>query len=292
MRAFSPSSIIIRSLVFVCITVITPLFCHLLLHARNNFQHLPSLFRQQDSVEVESRQLLEDTEPSLLMFAEEGIASWYGPRFHGKKTASGERYNMHDFTAAHPNLPFGTLVRVTNLVTQQSTLVRINDRGPYKHGRIIDLSYSAAKIISVARAGIADVKVEIVQSPVPLDSSALLASDGNERVPLWESEGKRLAFSADIQPLLIQNNRIAILHKTSNLREALKRCEDLRRNNKQIYLTAAIHRDATTIAHNLSGKTIRNRRERILSGIFTFQYQIAALEPQQPAVVMEEKSTN
>src|SRR3954463_8034040 len=90
--------------------------------------------------------LLGCTLGSTLAAAEEpkplgkGVASWYGPGFHGKKTANGERFNTHDLTAAHKTLPFGTKVRVTNEQTGKSVVVRINDRGPYAHGRVIDLS--------------------------------------------------------------------------------------------------------------------------------------------------------
>ena len=79
-----------------------------------------------------------------------GAASWYGPGFHGKKTANGERFNTHDLTAAHKTLPFGTKVRVTNEQTGQSVVVRINDRGPYAHGRVIDLSKAAAAAVGIA----------------------------------------------------------------------------------------------------------------------------------------------
>ena len=80
---------------------------------------------------------------------EEGMASWYGKKFHGKKTASGERFNMYELTAAHRTLPFGTKVKVTNLENNKSVVVRINDRGPHVKGRIIDLSYAAAKKIDM-----------------------------------------------------------------------------------------------------------------------------------------------
>ena len=79
-----------------------------------------------------------------------GVASWYGPGFHGKKTANGERFNTHDLTAAHKTLPFGTQVRVTNEQTGKSVVVRINDRGPYVHGRVIDLSKAAAQAVGIA----------------------------------------------------------------------------------------------------------------------------------------------
>ena len=78
-----------------------------------------------------------------------GQASWYGPGFQGRRTASGERFNTQDLTAAHRTLPFGTKVRVTNTRTGQSVVVRINDRGPYAHGRVIDLSRASAQSIGI-----------------------------------------------------------------------------------------------------------------------------------------------
>jgi len=79
-----------------------------------------------------------------------GAASWYGPGFHGKRTANGETFNTNDLTAAHKTLPFGTKVRVTNEKTGKSVVVRINDRGPYAHGRVIDLSKAAAEAVGIA----------------------------------------------------------------------------------------------------------------------------------------------
>lgn len=89
-----------------------------------------------------------------------GIASWYGPNFHGKKTASGERYNMYAMTAAHKTLKFGTKVRVTNLKNNKTVVVIINDRGPFKPGRVIDLSKSANKQID---CHLCKVKLEIIK---------------------------------------------------------------------------------------------------------------------------------
>lgn len=89
-----------------------------------------------------------------------GRASWYGPRFHGRRTANGERFNKFHLTAAHRTLPFGTRVRVTNLQNGRSIVVRINDRGPYIRGRIIDLSYAAARELGMHRQGVIQVKVE------------------------------------------------------------------------------------------------------------------------------------
>jgi rare lipoprotein A (peptidoglycan hydrolase) len=91
-----------------------------------------------------------------------GKASWYGHDFHGRRTASGETYNMNAMTAAHRSLPFGTCVRVTNLENGQSVIVKINDRGPFIYDRIIDLSYGSAKKIGLCQSGVARVKVELV----------------------------------------------------------------------------------------------------------------------------------
>lgn len=91
-----------------------------------------------------------------------GLASYYGKKFHGRRTASGERFNMHAMTAAHPQLPFGTKVRVTNLKNKRTITVRINDRGPFIKGRIIDLSYAAAKKIGMLSDGVVKVKIAIV----------------------------------------------------------------------------------------------------------------------------------
>jgi rare lipoprotein A len=90
---------------------------------------------------------------------ERGRASWYGPRFHGRRTASGETFNMHDLTAAHKTLPFGTRVRVRNLANGQEVAVRINDRGPHVRGRVIDLSRAAAQQIGLLSMGVATIVV-------------------------------------------------------------------------------------------------------------------------------------
>ena len=90
---------------------------------------------------------------------DKGLASWYGNRFHGRRTASGERYDMHDFTAAHKTLPFGTKVRVRSVQTGKEVVVRINDRGPYKHRRIIDLSQAAITALGVRHRGVTMVEL-------------------------------------------------------------------------------------------------------------------------------------
>jgi rare lipoprotein A len=89
----------------------------------------------------------------------QGIASFYT---EGTKTASGEKFNTHDLTAAHPTLPFGTRLRVTNVSTGQAVTVRVNDRGPYIQGRIVDVSYSAADALGMVGKGLANVKLDVV----------------------------------------------------------------------------------------------------------------------------------
>ncbi len=92
-----------------------------------------------------------------------GNASYYGAEFHGKKTASGEIFDMNALTAAHPDLPFGTICKVTNLMNNREVVVRINDRGPFVGNRIIDLSYGAAKELDGVITGVMEVKVEVLK---------------------------------------------------------------------------------------------------------------------------------
>jgi len=99
---------------------------------------------------------------SLGVPIERGIASWYGPRFHGRATASGERYNMNDLTAAHPSLPFGTKLGVRNTRTGREVVVRVNDRGPFARNRVIDLSFAAAREVGVVGPGTASVELYLV----------------------------------------------------------------------------------------------------------------------------------
>jgi rare lipoprotein A len=95
-----------------------------------------------------------------VVYTQTGIASWYGSKFHGRKTASGERYNMYGVSAAHRTLPLGTVVRVTHRGNGKRLTVRINDRGPFVKGRIIDLSYGAARKLDMVKEGVAEVLLE------------------------------------------------------------------------------------------------------------------------------------
>src|SRR5262249_18025745 len=99
--------------------------------------------------------------------APDGIASYYGRDHHGRKTANGETFDMYKMTAAHRSLPFGSRVRVTNLANNRSVIVRINDRGPYIAGRIIDLSQAAAEKLEMIKPGIVQVRVEVLEKEAP-----------------------------------------------------------------------------------------------------------------------------
>lgn len=111
-----------------------------------------------------SGQTLSDTITAEVMKVDpdEGIASYYADAFHGKKTSSGEVFNMHDSTCAHRWLPFGTRLRVTNLDNGNAVIVRVNDRGPFHHGRLIDMSKGAAHALGMIRKGTARVRIEVV----------------------------------------------------------------------------------------------------------------------------------
>lgn len=117
---------------------------------------------------------------------QQGKASWYGPRFNGRRTASGERYNMNELTAAHRTLPFGTMVRVRSLVNGKEVDVRITDRGPFSRGRVIDLSRAAAEAIGMLGLGVKDVLLLVPESTpaVALTPAPVPYRRANRRVPV------------------------------------------------------------------------------------------------------------
>jgi peptidoglycan lytic transglycosylase len=127
----------------------------------NSFSKGSNLNKVDSAHATENQSSIEENH-SLKTHTQMGVASWYGAHWHGRKTASGERFNMRDFTAAHKSLPLGAITKVTNLKNGQETIVKINDRGPYKKGRIIDLSHAAAKSIGMLKGGTAKVKVTTI----------------------------------------------------------------------------------------------------------------------------------
>ena len=141
-------------------------------------------------------------------FVERGVASWYGVKFHGRKTSSGEVYNMHDMTAAHKTLPLPVYVHVKNLDNGRSTVVRVNDRGPFIPGRIIDLSYAAAKKLGVKGPGTANVEISVVKQGQSRPTTVV------RTIPLIEDQAKDA-------PLYIQMGSFASESNASNLMQDL-----------------------------------------------------------------------
>ncbi|RQR49362.1 septal ring lytic transglycosylase RlpA family protein [Burkholderia sp. Bp9125] len=128
-----------------------------------NFDSALASMPAPDSKDAKSTSLA-DAEPidgaNVSDFRQTGRASWYGRGFHGRRTANGERFNMNAFTAAHRTLPLASYIRVTNPTNGKWVVVKVNDRGPYKRGRVLDLSYAAAKVIGLVHAGTGRVKIE------------------------------------------------------------------------------------------------------------------------------------
>ncbi len=135
-------------------------------------------------------------------YVETGIASWYGPGFHGKKTANGETFNMNELTAAHKTLQLPSLVRVTNLENGRSVIVRVNDRGPFKRGRIIDMSKRGAELLGFKGKGVAKVRVQVLTEESK--KIAELAKRGESthgyEVAMNEKASQRRPTPASVQP--------------------------------------------------------------------------------------------
>ena len=128
-----------------------------------------------------------------------GLASWYGDAFHGRKTANGEIFNMNALTAAHPTLPLPSYVRVTNLANKRSVIVRVNDRGPFAHNRLIDLSKKTAIVLDFKKVGVAKVHIRYI-GPAPLagqDEAFLMASASNnvDKAPVRNQSPRRIVAS-------------------------------------------------------------------------------------------------
>jgi rare lipoprotein A len=141
--------------------------------------------------------------PSIVQ-GEQGIASWYGHPYHGRPTSSGEIYNMYAMTAAHRTLPFGTEVRVHDLDNGQAVEVRINDRGPFVEGRVIDLSYSAAKAMGMLGPGTARVQLEIL-NPAVLSAPGIFAVQVGAFRERANADRLRDRIAMRFQPVIIQS---------------------------------------------------------------------------------------
>ncbi len=143
-------------------------------------------------------------------FKQRGIASWYGTKFHGRRTSSGEIYNMHAMTAAHKTLPIPVHVHVRNLDNGRTAVVRVNDRGPFIPGRIIDLSFAAAKKLGVTLPGTANVEITVVEpgqtSPTQVVRAVPLADPLEKEIPLFVQMG---SFSNPLNANNLMQNLIA-----------------------------------------------------------------------------------
>lgn len=138
--------------------------------------------------------------------ASDGLASWYGGQFHGRRTASGTRFDMHEYTAAHRTLPFGTLLRVENPKTGRAILVEVTDRGPFIRKRVIDLSYGAARDLGVS------------VSPVEIDALTKVAvAEFYE-----ENDSTFLVFSPDLKPIVVRSEQLDTLAGATTLTNVMK----------------------------------------------------------------------
>lgn len=175
---------------------------------------------------------------------ENGSASWYGPNFHGRLTANGERFDMHGMTAAHRTLPFNTLVLVENVNSGKSVLVRINDRGPFAKNRVIDLSKKAAREVGMIGPGVANVNLYIAKKDLP-ESEATNLKVATYTIQLGSFDKKAQAFNYSSK---IKGSRVEIVRKKNkkyyrvyyglyiDKNEAAQKQKDLERKNINGYV--------------------------------------------------------
>jgi len=163
-----------------------------------------------------------------------GMASWYGEEFHGGITTSGEEYDMHKLTAAHRLLPFGTLVRVTNIKNGRAVIVRVNDRGPWKPGRVIDLSYAAAKKIGMIQDGVARVRVDIVDKQTGMASwygekfhGRRTASGEIYDMNQLTAAHSQLPFGATVRVTNVDNGKVATVRINDRMPQSQERIINL-----------------------------------------------------------------
>ncbi|WP_419812937.1 septal ring lytic transglycosylase RlpA family protein [Bacterioplanoides sp.] len=145
-----------------------------------------------------------------------GIASWYGMKFHGHQTSNGEIYDVYQFTAAHKTLPLPSYVRVTRLDNQKSVVVRVNDRGPFHEGRIIDLSYAAAVKLGIQKQGTAEVQVDVIHPPINKSERWVQVgalSDPSAAQKLQQQLSAELGASTKVSIKTVQQSQQLTLHK-------------------------------------------------------------------------------
>jgi rare lipoprotein A len=198
-----------------------------------------------------------------------GIGSWYGPDFHGGKTSNGEYYDMHDLTAAHKTLPMNTTLKVTNLSNGRSTIVRINDRGPFVDNRIIDLSYQAAQDIGMIKKGTAKVKLEVLDYDQSADAYKKYKPFAQAKSEISQIQSLPKQTISPIKKMKIkeikntQKPKIKkrVTYKVQILSSTSKEKADL---IAQKYATIADNYHSSIRTKNINGKTIH----RVIIGDF------------------------
>lgn len=177
-------------------------------------------------------------------WTETGIASWYGAPYHGRQSSSGEIYDMDRLTAAHRTLPFGAIVRVTNLENRKSVVVRINDRGPFVEGRIIDLSRAAARHIGLIGPGTALVRIQLMgyQDPAAVNAPPLFTIQAGAFADRANAERLRERLRRRFEPVdIVSSSASQPLHRIlvgrfGDLREAEAAARSLRREIKDVFV--------------------------------------------------------
>ncbi len=206
---------------------------------------------------------------SIIAFEQRGIASWYGPRFHGRLTANGEHYNMYAMTAAHKQLPFGSIVKVINRENGKATLVRINDRGPYVARRIIDLTYTAATRY-LGFVGIAPVQLQGFQ---PLQPKYILQQKPAPGAVL-------LTLNTDLDPI-IPLRSVTPIYTSRNFTKTLFEWDKQRQRSKEVYLQILMPQDSASYQ-----RTLRWGKKRRSTPVFVYR-----LVTPQPLQIVSTEST-
>jgi rare lipoprotein A len=162
-------------------------------------------------------------------FKQRGIASWYGKKFHGKKTSSGEVYNMYAMTAAHKTLPIPVYVRVKNLTNGRSIVVKVNDRGPFIEGRIIDLSYSAAHKLGIDGPGTARVEIAAL-NPGRINTASVVRS-----IPLPDDQGEGVPLFVQVGSFGLEFNAMNLMRELQDANERAVLISELKTSSGMIF---------------------------------------------------------
>ena len=180
------------------------------------FKYVPSTTPKTGGYSYVVRGKRYHVKPVAVGYRETGLASWYGKKFHGRLTANQETYNMYKLTAAHKSLPLPSYIKVWNHNNGKSVIVRVNDRGPFVEGRIVDLSYAAAKKIDMAEAGLAAVTIEVINPPVSKPITKVSNTPSNQRLGYIQvGSYKEIANASRVVRLLKQQNLVPHLGRTS-----------------------------------------------------------------------------